>query len=360
MTTLNDLIEKTDIAEQVLRDDGTYSRFDSYTPHKIREDLANTDSVVVGQSDIHIHGGLDRMTALIHMIDAADKSGESFPYVVMRDESNKPVSIHVQSQMQPILAAIATRKNHVESAHNMVMQEYQKLASVRDDETQTLSIRLKKAEEALTFVKNYKTHLTTAMKAYDPNTLPTDLPTLKEVIVGRLEAEANKNMKRITNAVTQQGSDMPASCDDQEDALRELAQIKQLAQLNINALETAANVKAEYDKAVKKMADVTPLNTPIYSVPGNPTPLDSPYKPSSVANRFTLRIRNPAGVEGIIETSIKRTSGNATHKIEHIFLDTKFRFLLLTITPGTEASEFSVTSRNLCGPGKPFVIQVIE
>ena len=323
---------------------------------QIRRRLAGSDFIKVDESDIHVHGGIDRMTGLIHMVESATQAGAVIPHVAMRDEENNLLSFFTQSQIRPILQAVALRTNVVESAHNVVVNKYRKIAEIRDNKKANIDKRLEAAKNAHKFLKDYETHLKAAIKEYDPNALPTDLPTLKEVLNGRLEAEANKNIKRIKNAVTQQGVDLPASCDDQANAVKEISALKQSAQLLINTLDTAPKVRSAYDNAVNSMADVVPLNTPDFISPDRRLITNHKYDQVGTTP-FTIKIINPSVVNSLINLEIS-SEGNSTHKVEYKYLNGVFLFILLTITPGTQASKVSVRARNLCGEGRKFVISV--
>ena len=253
------------------------------TPSFIRAELADTDTIAHGGGEVHIHGGIDRMTGLISMVEDANESGHSLPLIVMRDEDNKPLLLHTHAQIRPLLDAVRRRKNIVESAHNRVMERYQAIADVRDDETADIDDRVKAAEDALKFVeKDYKAHLEAEIAKYDPDALPADLPTLKAVYIERLEAAARKREAHFQGVLTQQGAILPPSCDEEEAAGRKVAMALRLGSIRIHAADDAAGAKSAYEAGLAAISEIHPLNIPEFLVDGKP------YKSSASVKRISL------------------------------------------------------------------------
>lgn len=217
------LKEKIRLSEEHLNSDMEWNPFiQSLTPLGDRVERT-TGAVELDGDTVHVHGGIDRMTGLIHMVGRADQAGSHLHHVAMRDDDGSILSLHSQSQVWPILDAVAERKNRVESAHNQVMQGYHEIVSVRDDDRQPIGVRLRKAEEAAEYVRNYRSHLDREIAAYDPAALPSGLSDLRAVYIGRLEAAATGHQKALKGALTQQAIDNWAACVEIGNALAEIA-----------------------------------------------------------------------------------------------------------------------------------------
>ncbi|MCY3725014.1 MAG: hypothetical protein OXF95_00030 [Rhodobacteraceae bacterium] len=329
--------------------------FYSGSPHRVRRSLIKTGTINIDGKEIHINGGLDRMPALLQKVEQSNEAGTYLPHIILRDEDNNTVHIHTKEDIRTFLTEAASKTNHVESAHNRVIEKYQEIADIRDDETQDIDNRLEKAEESHKFAKDYEIHLKTEMASYDPDTLPADLPTLKKVYIERLEAVALKKNAEFKNAISQQGVDLPESCDDQVNATRKIAVIKQTSQLMINVLDTVEKAKAEYNSAITKMNNVSPLNTPLF-LDSEGVGITSPHSHSGT-NPLVIKVDNPTGIDSPINVQVE-TTGKATHQIKYFFNESGFQHILMTFTPHEDPSTASIVARNICGAGKPLVLNI--
>ena len=231
-----------------------------------------------------VHGGLDRMSGLLQMVENANESGKPLPFIRMRDDGNQPVHIHTQSKMRPLLDALAHRKNVVESAHNKVMQSYQVFATGRDDDTLTLDRRLLYAEDCVRFLENYRARLESAIAAYDPDELPTDVEELRDVYVERIEATALARAKDFRQALTEQGVKIGDSCDDERDAIRRVALAERNAAIDILSADDATEMKTAYDAGLASIAAVVPANIPEFLIGGTPLGANPSNQQVSVAS----------------------------------------------------------------------------
>jgi len=281
---------------------------DAPPPHVVRQNITDTDTINIDGVETHVHGGLDRMTALVNMVEDANEANIHIPHIVMRDESNQPIQIHTQSEIRKILQAISLRKNKVESAHNLVMQQYQAIADRRDaiytipsdpveaekEKTRIADLKLLAAEQANAFIKGYAGHLKTQMEAYNKDALPTDLETLKAVYQERIEAHALGRVKDLREVLTQQGIDLPASCNDEAEAMRKIAVAERNGGIAVNSAESVADATTAYDSAVQKINSIHALNTPTWIIQG--TAYDAFHAPAVeiAGDSLTVEAEHPA------------------------------------------------------------------
>ena len=274
----------TDDANRILRahaDDGTvYGSNPAYE----RSRLADVDYVDSRGDEVFVHGGLNRMTGLLQMVENANESGKPLPFIRMRDDASQPIHIHTQSRMRPILDALAQRKNAVESAHNKVMQAYHSLARIRDNTALTTNVRLAHANYCLNFLNDYKAKLEAELAAYDPDELPTDVEDLRDLYVERIEATALARAKDFRQALTEQGVKIGDSCDDERDAIRRVALAERNAAIDILSADDATEMKTAYDAGLASIAAVVPANIPEFLIGGTPLGANPSNQQVSVAS----------------------------------------------------------------------------
>lgn len=208
------------------------------------------------------------MTALLQMVENANESGHPLPFVRMRDENSEPVEIHTQEVMRSLLHALSHQKNVVESSHNLIMKEYQSLANARDNNNNSIDIRLQAAQDAIDFLNGYAARLAAAIAAYDPHALPTDLDDLRTCYVERIEAIALARAKYIRGSLTEQANKLPPSCDDEATALQNISAAERRAAIAIQSADDAAGAKAAYDAGVTAIGQITGINTPVFTMGG--------------------------------------------------------------------------------------------
>ena len=357
MNKKESILNLKEAAEQVLRDDGKYSRFDVYTPYYEKSLLADTDAIAHDGDEVHIHGGIDRMTGLISMVEDANESGHNLPLILMRDENNKLLPLHTHAQIRPLLHQVRQRKNRVESAHNKVMEKYQAIASVRDDETQDFSARLAKGNEALEFVRNYRTHLHAEIAKYDPDALPDDLETLKAVYSERLEAEARRRVNFFQGVLTQQGAILPPGCDEEEGASRKVAALLRVNTIRIYAADDAAEAKAAFDAGVSEIRAVYPINIPAITVNAKPYP-SSQDRVALTASALTVFADHPQRGR-LTDLNVGFKVFDGALRLRPAFTryvpqqgETRKGFTIdLTSHPG-KTLKVDISARNACGPAE--------
>lgn len=265
-----------------------------WTPDDVRREF--TDAAHLPDPiGIHVGAGLDHMTGLADMARASALAGARMPHVVMRDKDQALVSLYHTGELEPVLEATRRRENVVESAHNAVMARYHAQAKVRDDESQDLDKRETAAAAALKIAEDYEAELKKEIAAYDPDALPADLETLKATLIERLEAAAMAKVKAIRGALSQQGMDLPASCDDKADALQEVSKQNDLGRIRISRQRSVKRVKEAFDKAVAAINRVSALNTPHWTVAGKKVNEANPAEQAVTGREVKVESRHPDG-----------------------------------------------------------------
>ena len=325
----------------------------------IRNSIADTDHLAHDGNEVFVHGGIDRMTGLLQMVENSNESGKPIPYIRMRDEGNQPVNIHTQNKMRPLLDALAHRKNVVESAHNKVMQDYQAIASIRDDETKTLDERLTAGNNAITFLENYRTHLQTAIDAYDPATLPTDLDELRDYYIENLEAVALARQRWFRGVLTEQGQKIATSCADEETSLRNVAAAERAASVAVFGKDTAAEMKTEYDKGVAAINDVHPIRAPEFLLGATPLgsrPDDQQLSVTSVTVRADHPIGSPLSDNVSLRPSLsqngKKLASRRGLTVERVQTGTQAGVAITFDTAiwAGQTVDVEFVARSMCGP----------
>lgn len=323
-----------------------------------------TDASALPDLNVHVGDGLDHMTGLADMARAAALAGVRLPHIVMRNAGQKRVSVHTTAQLEEILEATRRRENVVESAHNAVMERYHDQARIRDDESADLDDREAAADKALEIADGYEAELQKEIAAYDPDALPADLHELKGKLLDWLEAAAMARVQHIKGVVSQQGVDLPASCQDEADALEAVARAQRLGNLAIRGAADAAAAKAAYDVAVAAIEAVTPLNVPeLFDADGNPVAADIVVEQSAPVK---LVARHPAGedIPGAVAVTVAvpgYVAGAFTSVAEELDQDGGFvRTTIALSAPDNagETVEYRVEARNLCGPARALTVKI--
>lgn len=305
--------------------------------------------------------GLDHMTGLLQMVEQANIAGDLIPHIVLRDSNNKSKSIHTQEQIRQVLEVVAERENRVESAHNTVMQGYQEIASIRDDESKTLDDREKAAKQAREYARMYRKHLEAAIKAYDPDALPTDLPILKQVLQERLEANALARTKEIKGVLTQQGVDLPQSCLDEGEALEKVSMQQRLGAMNIRMAATTEAATNAYDSAVEEIGKASPLNTPVW-VNENGAPVTN----FEFTGNTTLIARHPRlsrsrTIPGPVEVGavVVQAQQGSDVGFKFKFDGADFKQTEVILKAGSSGTaKWKLSSRSVCGPSPDIEVSI--
>ena len=361
--------QKQFVEDQLLRNNTITSGLPrDKLPKYIREELSGGQTIDIDGVATHVHGGVDRMTGLISMVEDANESGETIPLVVMRDEDNTPIEIHTQEEIRPILNKVRQRKNIVESAHNRVMQRYQEIANRRDapateygNEGDSVD-KLKAAYQAVEVLRFYKDYLEGEIRRYNPDALPTDLDKLKMVYQERLEAKALERSKYFKGVVTQQGVDLNPSCEDEATALAAVAKAEREASIKVNSSDTEADIKAAYDAGVTAINAVLPTRTPEFLLNGTPLGAAPANQQLSVTT-FTVWADHPVGLNltqrvGLSFTLLKdgkklrdRTGIDISRSTN--VRDGTRRGITVTFDPAVLAGQtidMEFQARSICGP----------
>lgn len=168
---------------------------------------------------VHV-GAMSHMAGLAHMAAAGTMAGRHLPYIAMRDGTHGLRGIHTHRELVPVLAAAAAVENRVEAAHNIVVARIHAELGRARDKGVPLAERQAAATEADRIARAYVPEVEAAAAAYDPSTMPEDLPTLRLKLRERLEADAMGATQAAMKAASQQGVDRGWSCVDEERAVR--------------------------------------------------------------------------------------------------------------------------------------------
>ena len=331
-------------------------------PKEVRRDIADGATILHDGNEIHVHGGLDRMSGLLQMVVSSNEAGQPIPYIRMRDNRSNPVSIYTQKEIRSLLGALSKRKNIVESAHNQVMQQYQSYVDVRDDPSKSTFDRKTAADDGYNFLLNYKGNLDFFMGLYDPEALPVDLDELKEVYQERLEAHALGRSKYFKGVVTQQGVDLDPSCEDEATALAAVARAEREASIKVNSSDTQADIQAAYDAGVTAINAVLPTRTPEFLLNGTPLGAAPANQQLSVTT-FTVWADHPVGLNltqrvGLSFTLLKDgkklrdRTGIDINRSTNVRDETR-RGITVTFDPAVLAGQtidMEFQARSICGP----------
>lgn len=334
---------------------------------ELREDAkahVGDAAVELGGVATHVGTGLEHMTGLMHLVEDGNLAGNHLPPVRLRDAQHAPRDVWLVSDVRALLGAVAERENRMESAHNVLVRKRTQNVAIAIDETATLDAR----EAAIAIVEDLDEHyaerLSAEMEMYDPEALPADVSTLREVYVERLEAFAMKRVKEIKGAKTQQGVDVPATCLDMASALEEVSQASALGVQAVNAATDTAAAKTAYDSAIATIEAVTPLNVPeLFDAGGDEVTADIAV---TQAAPVKLEAKHPAGVEiaGSVSVAVATPGyvvGAFTSITSELDGDGKFARTTIALSAPDVAGEtarYEVTARNLCGPARTVLVAI--
>ena len=301
------------------------------------------------------------MTSLLQMVEHANEAGQPLPYIRMRNADNQVVDVFTQSAIRRILSAIAARKNRVESAHNAIIMRIAAQEAIRDDKTKPLADRQSASTAVLNILLNYRMELENEIAVYDHDKIPTELPQLKLVLRERLEAVALARTKWFKDVLTQQGVDLPDSCDDQANAGRAVAVALDAGNEAITEAEDATAAKAAYDTAVATINGTYPLNIPEFKIAGDALGANPPEQ-TVAGNSFTFRADHPggSGVPGKVRIPSGRVRGfDGDTEIDVTFVPYARQegetlgggsVSVSAVTYAGKAIRVEIEARNRCGP----------
>ncbi len=316
---------------------------------ELRETVGDTHIVIDGKN-LHVGQGISHMPGLALLLEQATHAGGRLPYAVIRRPNGTIAKIHLQRDMRTLLEAVADRENRIESAHNPIIADYERSRARAGDESLSLQEREDAASTAAAIALGYSRSLESALANYDPDALPDDLPTLKELYSERIEAAAMKRVKEIKGAKTQQGVDVPATCLDMANALEQVAQECALGVAAVNDVEGIDDAKAAFAAAVATIEAVTPLNVPEWAsdqqtITGHQVTVRANHPAGeAIPGRVTLTLWGVTDGNGgplSLAASVTRPGGGAA-------VVWQAQIPIGTVYP----VEASFAARNLCGPSR--------
>lgn len=265
--------------------------------------------------DLHVGKGLERMPALVHVLDRAVAAGMPTPLSVMRTvEGGRPVHVWTEASLATMLRQIAERTNHAESAANVLHEKFAvDQAIMRDpdgglaaDQTEDKKLAAREAafdRHAANTAKYDKLFAAALAKVADADALPRDLATLKAVLTERLEAAATGQQKRIKGALSQQAIDNWAACVEVDQALQEVALECAVGAQRIGNAADAEKAQAAFSAAVEAVKAVSPVNIPemTHAIAGRRVTISAANPKADPA------IRGPVTV---LSTSVASTDGS--------------------------------------------------
>ena len=364
-----ELVSKKSLAENAIEGKTIVGGFGyNSLPKTIREKLSDGQTVDIDGVETHVHGGVDRMTGLISMVEDANESGEIIPLVVMRDEDNNPIEIYTQEEIRPILNKVRQRKNIVESSHNRVMKMYQDVADKRDNEDADIDDRLLAADEAIQIITDYEDLLKAQIQNYNKNALPDDLDKLKMIYQERIEAQALGHTKKVRGVLTQQGIDLPASCVDEANALQKVSVESVKGHITVDLATTNEEATTAYNNAISAIDSIWPLNTPLWKIEGTsyvarPSVAVALTESSITIEAFHPPVLDAANNDDLVKVKIASQAQKIVNDVPGpVGLSLTSRTAenpkgsKVTYTPqGVQSGDlvrFIFTGRNLCGPSE--------
>ena len=321
-------------------------------PARIRARLTDAAHVTLADGQTaDIGDGLDQITAIQHAVENATTAGAMLPHTVFRDAAGKQKPLWTERQQRAILRAASLREIEVHAADAVVQEAIQKQRDIAEDASRTLDDREEAAGKALAMAEDYENLLNTAIAAYDPDTLPPDLETRKAVYRARIEQAAMARVDYLTDAESQQGVDLPASCDDQENALRKVSRRASAGKREVAKTTTLAAADTAYNAAVQSIQEVEALNVPVWKV-GN---RDLASNPARTVKRMTspleVTAHNPDRVAAGAITIRVSQKGGPRLRIVPFEPGGDSDGIRITWPPGaTDDIDLEIRAVNLCGP----------
>ncbi len=357
----------------------------------------------------YIGKGIEHMSALLSIAEEATVSGFFLPNVVLRSADRSTLrTIHTQDELRSFLTNATQLQNRYESAKNAALGPYNAAINRMQDTSLTVAERGAAADQLEILAEGLTDSIKAHFAAYDPDALPDDLPTLKAVLLERLEAAAMKRVKELKSVSTQQGVDLPESCSDEGVALVKVAELRKhgflairnaddtiwlkssgaWAKLADDADEPAAeehegaaapaaalgsdgehyrqvtgipNAKATYAASVSAIEAVGVENVPVW-LDAEDNPVSSPINASA---SVVLKAKHPKadipGVVSAIYSAVQDREGVRVVMRPIADGDGNFDRLQVRITPpdaAGETAELDLTAINICGPTTPLRVKI--
>ena len=335
---------------------------------RIRRDITDNSLIAHSLGRTYVGEGLDHMTGILQAVEQSTQGGQILGPIILRDDQHVSKSLWLQGQARDLLNEVARRENVTESAHNKIIKPIKDAWAQASDESKEWIDRLEHINTYDDLMENYQVNLKAEIAKYDPNALPDDLPTLKKVYEERIEGHALGHAKTMRGVLTQQGIDLPPSCNDEANALQKVSVESVKGHILVNIATTKEEAKTAYDNALSAISSVWPLNTPLWIIEGTQydarpaSPIDitgtsitiEAYHPSALdaannedivkADIFSLAQKIVDDVPGSIglaltsRTATNPKAGKATYTPQSVSSGDLIRFVF--------------QSRNLCGPSE--------
>ena len=185
---------------------------------------------------------------------------------------------------------------------------------------------------------------------------------LKDVYIERLEGVATAKFAKIKNAATQHGVDLPASCVDQQEGVTQIGIKKQKGHIDILRAKNRNEVKTVFDTWRDRINAVEIVNTPVWSINGQPAETSTKDKPIVVQGVSTIALlaKQPndeiAGNVIIMVESEEWSVGKpAPFKKKVATVTTGYQITYEIPTDYTGTVDIELEAKNVCGPSKLFI-----
>ena len=259
-------------------------------------EAARAFPISIGETGLTVDARIDFIDALVHLHNSSQSAGSTFPVSRWEDSNGNLINLWQYGKTSRVLQEIARREVQIESARNKARQDYRALETVFGDDNAAfgdIDAALKKSAAAS---DKFNDDFTTELQSFDPDAIPDDLPTLKSVLMERLEAAATGHQKDLKDAITQQAIDNWAACVDMDTALAETAKRCAVASIEIARADDADAAKAAFNEGVKQVNAVRAANTPHWTVS------------HSGGTRVAFNEANPASPKRYTDTTVTVTA----------------------------------------------------
>ena len=253
---------------------------------------------------MHMGTGMSRLSAMATLLARSGLAGKEFQPTFVRDLSGtKAVALHLASDAHEALASAAAHTDQLAAAVAKVVADIQGAMDELLDYTTSSGFRGITASvinsQGSQFVERVKAEMKSAAT---PAQIP-DFPTLKGVLIERLEAVATGKQKHMKGALTQQAIDNWAACVEVDQALQKVALECAVGALRIRNAADAKKAQAAFSAAVTAVEAVSPVNIPevTHAIAGR---------------RVTIRAVNPTvdpavrGPVSVVSTGVASTDGS--------------------------------------------------
>lgn len=318
----------------------------SYYSHR-HTDFRNKITEQKFIENVHTGKGLGHMAGLLQMVENATTAGQIIPKIKMQNPNGGTHDFHTQHDIREVLEKAARNENIIESCHNIVMGKYRAEVYKWKNSDLTFSEREIAAKKSKQILIDYETLLKSEIDNFNPNALPNDLQTLKIVLLERLESAAMKHIQYLRGVVSQQGIDLPATCEDAAEAETDIAVLRYKGAIlieNANSNDNAINVFNLYAGNIEK---VKVKNSPYFTLRNSDDKLNHVIARTGLTLELSLKQNNNLTPDTLQIISIhdrEKVGINLTTMEHQIDID-------IVVKPGWTGS-IDLNGRNLCGPTK--------